>query len=837
MKKGLLSLLAVALTVVSCQNYDDQFQSLTDQITELSGTVQGLTALEGQVAALQQTVNGLATSQALAALAGVVTTNGAAIAANGAAIADVAADVEANGTAIAANGAAVAANGVAVAANGVAIAANSTALAANLAAINAVAGSIASVQVSLTAINDALALVSTSAELLQVSQTLAIVAEDVKEILAGNATINQNIVIKNTAQLEYASSLVGTATDDPNVIVNGKVLIDTTSFTSTITVDQLAAVNAITAKIATILGSGADGLEVKSNSVLDFSNLTFIDANYNITTTRPNDAILNTVTGDLITDYDGSHVFTNLTSVDNITITNHASVTILDLTGVEVSGNINGGNITLANASSINFGTAEFTSLTANKAETIISTLDVFGGALTIGAAKANTVDFDATDIGGLLTLTTNTDTLVHFDNLDTVQGITSTEAGAEFHIPALASTVGGALNVIADVVNASGLVTVTAGNAADFNLSASVVFGSLEAVLAPLTIDAMAVVNLPNADVDTAGTVVSAAATNVTVKSIDALADVPATTTHLTLTGHDADITIPATNIYVTVNISALADTAIEVTDSGARATAAAYKNLVLTDVATATFGGDAITNFDSTNLLYIDIQAGASNLATATTDGDLIRFISAGAALAEWNNTANVKDDPAILSGEEAVTVDIASSLLATVDLSTMEKVRLVNLPATNTNLTNVVAPASTNLLTAGAAPSFTIAFSNTVTYTEATLRVADGVNPVVEYGEAHLHAPGASTWAAYITAISVANPSPTVSIDWANVIAIENDGTALAAATLTAAFAADAQNLDLTATDGRLSDANADNDVAHVGVISTDAELSIISATAAN
>ena len=72
MKKGLLSLLAVALTVVSCQNYDDQFQSLTDQITELSGTVQGLTALEGQLAALQQTVNGLATSQALAALAGVV---------------------------------------------------------------------------------------------------------------------------------------------------------------------------------------------------------------------------------------------------------------------------------------------------------------------------------------------------------------------------------------------------------------------------------------------------------------------------------------------------------------------------------------------------------------------------------------------------------------------------------------------------------------------------------------------------------------------------------------------------------------------------------------------
>ena len=63
----------------------------------------------------------------------------------------------------------------------------------------------------------------------------------------------------------------------------------------------------------------------------------------------------------------------------------------------------------------------------------------------------------------------------------------------------------------------------------------------------------------------------------------------------------------------------------------------------------------------------------------------------------------------------------------------------------------------------------------------------------------------------------------------------VAIENDGSVLAATTITAAFAADAQNLDVTATDGRLSDANADNDVAHVGVISTDAELAIISATA--
>ena len=828
MKKGLLSLLAVALTVVSCQNYDDQFASLTDQITTLSTTVAGLTTIKDQVTALQQTVNGLATTSALEALAGTVGNVATGVDANADAIADNATNATNNAAAAAA--ATASATAAATAAGDAATAAGDAATAAGT-AVGDVAAQVQSVQASLTAILADLDNVATAADLATISATLAIVQADVKEILAGSAVINQDVVISNSATLEYVQTLIGTEFEDPDVIINGFVNIDTTSFTSTITAEELASVNAIAAKIATILGDGTDGLVVKSDSILTFTKLTFIDESYDITTTRPEDSALRTVSGDLTTDYDGSHDFTNLTSVNNITITNHVSVTILDLTGVNVKGSIQTGALTLANASRINLGTAELTSLTANKATDIDSALDEFAGALTINAPLADTIDFAAESIGGLLTLTTNTDTLVHFDSLETVAGITSTEAGAQFHIPALASTAGGALDVVADVVNASGLVTVTAANAADFNGSASVMLDALKDVNDVLTLNGMAVINLPNADVDTAGTVVSTVATNVTVKSVDDIVnDVPANTVDLTLTGHDADVIIAAANTLTDINITAASGSAIEYTDSNT----AGLTNITLTDVATATFQGTAATNFVSTNLLYIDIKGAATSLATATTDGDLIRFISAGTALAEWNNTANVKDDPAVLSGEEAVTVDIASSLLKTVDLSTMEKVRVVNLPASNAALTSVVAPASTNLLTPGANPSFTIEFSNTVTYTEATLRIADGVNPVVEYGEAHLHAPGAASWAAYIAAISVANPAPTVSLDWASVVAIENDGTQLGATTITAAFAADAQNLDLTATDGRLSDSNDDNDVAHVGVISTAAELAIISAT---
>jgi len=66
MKKGLLSILAGALLVVGCQNYDDQFDNLESQISALASTVAGLTqvqsdlsALAGTVASLSSTVNGL----------------------------------------------------------------------------------------------------------------------------------------------------------------------------------------------------------------------------------------------------------------------------------------------------------------------------------------------------------------------------------------------------------------------------------------------------------------------------------------------------------------------------------------------------------------------------------------------------------------------------------------------------------------------------------------------------------------------------------------------------------------------------------------------------------
>ena len=64
MKKGLFSILASALLVVGCQNYDDQFSNLESQISALATTVAGLSQVQSDLSSLANTVNSLQSSVA-----------------------------------------------------------------------------------------------------------------------------------------------------------------------------------------------------------------------------------------------------------------------------------------------------------------------------------------------------------------------------------------------------------------------------------------------------------------------------------------------------------------------------------------------------------------------------------------------------------------------------------------------------------------------------------------------------------------------------------------------------------------------------------------------------
>ena len=62
MKKGLFSILAGALLVVGCQNYDDQFSNIESQITALASQVAGLSQVQSDLSTLAGTVNSLAST-------------------------------------------------------------------------------------------------------------------------------------------------------------------------------------------------------------------------------------------------------------------------------------------------------------------------------------------------------------------------------------------------------------------------------------------------------------------------------------------------------------------------------------------------------------------------------------------------------------------------------------------------------------------------------------------------------------------------------------------------------------------------------------------------------
>jgi hypothetical protein len=62
MKKGLLGLLVIALTVVGCQNYDDQFDDLNSKISSLATTVDGLLSVQTSVSALSTKLDNLAST-------------------------------------------------------------------------------------------------------------------------------------------------------------------------------------------------------------------------------------------------------------------------------------------------------------------------------------------------------------------------------------------------------------------------------------------------------------------------------------------------------------------------------------------------------------------------------------------------------------------------------------------------------------------------------------------------------------------------------------------------------------------------------------------------------
>ena len=423
MKKGLLSLLAVILTVVGCQNYDDQFAALNKDIAAINTAIAGLATVSADVSALKTTISGIQSG---------VTANGAASSALSSALTAAATDID--------------------------------------------------------AIEAAVAGVASAADLTAVSTALTAVQADVKEILAANSVINQDVTINSVATLEYAESLISTKTDAPTVIVNGNVVVTTGA--AVFSAAELARVNLITAKMATVLKDlTVSNTATPATTTVDFGALTFVDQSVSLTGTTSTPK-LKTITTNFTIDVEGAVDYSGLTSIGGTFELDGTGVTSLNLNGVTIGGTISttgsatAGTIFLPSATAVDVGTAGVTVLSATVATDIDLGKAAALASLSVTAPLAATVDIAATSVTGAFEIATGTPTLVYANSI-TAAGATTVNAVAQFHATSLVDTTG-ASSIAAEVVNLpvwAGTTTATMAMAgahtAGLNLPAATLAGN----------------------------------------------------------------------------------------------------------------------------------------------------------------------------------------------------------------------------------------------------------------------------------------------------------------------------------------------------------------------
>jgi len=624
MKKGLLSLLAVALTIVSCQNYDDQFAELTTLVTNLQTDVAGISQVQSELTSLSATVNGLASS--------------------------------------------------------------STALASDL----------ATAQASIEAITTALADVASADDLAAVTSALSDVQDDVTELLSANAVINQNVTINNDATLLYAETLISTEADDPNVIVNGTV--DITVTTTNFDAAQLIRLDAITAKIATVL----DDVTVSNTSTpahaVVLSALSFIDGNYTVSGLSADDDALRTVSDKLHIDHSGAADYSQIASVGgNVEV--KASVTSLDLSGATIDGGIystgsTSGTIILAKATAVNVGSAMVStaSLTLAAGTVNLGHTGAITGAVLIEAPKAARIDLAAKSISAGLT-------------------VIAKDATTAFHAPLLVHT-------------GSAGATITS-NEAHFNKLTQ--FGG------DTSISAVAVA-FPELSKNASGTLTLTKATAFAGPKFVPTSNVTATkaTTFSFKSGSDSVLTLPA---VTTLTIDALGTT----TDFDTTAYAATLVTLNVTgaqgkapfiSTVTNTLTVRGATKLTTVNILggdidVVDIDATAvlTSLSTAgeirsftLNDADTLASASIGHAHLEGSDAADFTvTGNAILAGLTPTALDEVGNLTITgnAKLAALDLSSLVTIPFAGTYAMQIENNALTGAFVAATAGSTTTLF----------------------------------------------------------------------------------------------------------------------------
>ena len=594
MKKGLLSLLAVALTVVGCQNYDDQFDELSDQITALSATVQGLSTVADQITALQNTVNGLELT---------------------------------------------------------------------------LGADIATIKTAVDALSTALDDVATAADLATISSTLSSVQADVKELLAANAVINQNITINNVATLEYVESLISTDADDPNVIVNGEITVsvDDADFNA----EHLPRIAAVTNKFATSLKTVTiSNTYSPTGEVLSFDALAFVDNDLVITGATDlvdgdaSNDVLRTVTGDLtVASIKGDIDLSLLTSADDITLPTGAGVTALKMGSVTAaslssSGEAKG-HLNLVSATIVDGGKSKVSSIVAAYATDIDITT---AATLTVNAIRAATIDIEGTSLTGDLSITASGTTIVHVDKVTSVGGSITTSDLAELHLGKLSST--NTMTSGAKVMDLSSLASQGAKNSAG------------QAAVRGASIILTKITNFNAPKLDVTGVVSVVAATDITIHDFSVGGTGAFGTTVYSLAAKNLTVNgLAATNSMTFTKSASVFPKLVDLNVTGDAATSSPY---ITTQTNAVSVTSDVLTTLTTGGTIDMVSLHGAAKLTALTTSGYTRDFQLFGASII---TSADINHDH--IEGSDAARFEIVNaSKITTVAPTALDEVGTVTL-----------------------------------------------------------------------------------------------------------------------------------------------------------
>jgi hypothetical protein len=380
----------------------------------------------------------------------------------------------------------------------------------------ALAPGLAAAQASIDMLASQLGNVASEEDLAVITDALAAVQADVTELLQANSVINQSITISNLATLEFVETLISTDTNDPNVIVNGSVTVESTFANSSAAYN--ARINAITNKISTILGNTNTnvGLNITSSasSTVSFNELSFIDNTLTESGYTFSHPKLSTVTGDVTISHSGAADYSILTSAGNISL--NSALTSVDfgsamITSISTTGS-GTGIVYLPKATKFVAGTAEATTVIVLKAAVVTFGATEQTTAVVTATAENSVITINSKKITGALIVNAHSGSAFSAPNLvnpwaTTIGAIASADfpkvtefkgnstiAAKTVSTPELAKTVSGTLDItVAEVFNAPKLVTamtVTASKAITVNVKSSTVAALVLPVVKTLTLE-----------------------------------------------------------------------------------------------------------------------------------------------------------------------------------------------------------------------------------------------------------------------------------------------------------------------------------------------------------